>query len=205
VAARGVYLIGFSGTGKSTIAQAVATELNWPMFDLDRVIVEQSGMTIPVIFQQEGETGFRLREAEALRAVSEPATFVVATGGGAAVRVENRRLMASKGWIITLEGRPEALNARIQRQLQASAPDAIRPMLDAVYPVDQIRALKHSRQSIYALADWTVHTDRLTPEQVAAEVVRAIKLLENTPEPPASFDVPATPLRHSLKDRKSVV
>jgi len=198
VAVRGIYLIGFSGTGKSTVAQAIGDELNWPVFDLDRVIVERSGMTIPVIFQREGETGFRLREAEALRAVSGSHPFVVATGGGAAVRVENRRLMATKGWIIALEGRPEALNARIQRQLQQSKPDAIRPMLDAVYPLDQIRALKHSRQSIYALADWTVHTDRLTPEQVTAEVVRAVELLETTSDPPAAFDVPATPLRHSL-------
>jgi 3-dehydroquinate synthase len=198
VAARGIYLIGFSGTGKSTIAQAVAKELNWPVYDLDQVIVERSGMTIPVIFQREGETGFRLREAEALREVSGSAPFVVASGGGAVVRVENRRLMARTGWVITLEGRPEALNARIQRQLQQGAPDAIRPMLDAVYPVDQIRALKHSRQSAYALADWTVHTDRLTPEQVTAEVVRAVQLLETTPAPPAMFDVPAVPLRHSL-------
>jgi shikimate kinase / 3-dehydroquinate synthase len=198
VAARGIYLIGFSGTGKSTIAQAVGSELGWLVFDLDDVIVERSGMTIPVIFEREGETGFRLREAEALRAVSGIAPFVVATGGGAAVRVENRRLMASKGWIIALEGRPEALNARIQRQLQQAAPGAIRPMLDAVYPIDQIRALKHSRQSVYALADWTVHTDRLTPQQVAAEVVRAVKILETTGDPPAAFDVPATPLRHSL-------
>ena len=195
---RGIYLIGFSGTGKSTIAQSVANELDWPMYDLDQVIVERSGMTIPVIFQREGETGFRLREAEALRDISESGAFVIACGGGTAVRVENRRLMAGKGWIIALEGRPEALNARIQRQLQQAAPDAIRPLLDAVYPVDQIRALKHSRQSTYALADWTVHTDRLSPEQVAAEVVRAVKLLETTPEPSAKFDVPATPLRHSL-------
>ncbi len=198
MAVRGIYLIGFSGTGKSTIAQAVARELNWPVYDLDQVIVERSGMTIPVIFQREGETGFRLREAEALREVSGSAPFVVASGGGAVVRVENRRLMARTGWVVTLEGRPEALNARIQRQLQQGAPDAIRPMLDAVYPVDQIRALKHSRQPAYALADWTVHTDRLTPDQVAAEVVRAVQLLETTPAPPAMFDVPATPLRHSL-------
>jgi 3-dehydroquinate synthase len=198
VTPRGIYLIGFSGTGKSTIAQTVAKELDWPIFDLDQVIIERSGMTIPVIFQREGETGFRLRETEALQVVSESAPFVVASGGGAAVRIENRRLMASKGWIIALEGRPEAINARIQRQLQQADPDAIRPMLDAVYPVDQIRALKHSRQSVYALADWTVHTDRLTPAQVAAEVVRAVQLLETTPEPSAMFDAPATPLRHSL-------
>lgn len=195
MAARGIYLIGFSGTGKSTIAQIVSAELSWPMVDLDRVIVESSGMTIPAIFEREGETGFRLRETEALRAVSGAAPFVVATGGGAVVRVENRRLMARQGWIIALEGRPEVLNARIQKHRQETAPDAIRPLLDAEYPLDRIRALKYSRQSVYALADWTVHTDRLSPQQVAAEVVRAVKLLETTADPPALFDVPAIPLR----------
>ena len=191
---RGIYLIGSSGTGKSTIGQIVAGQIDWPMFDLDLVIMDRSGMTIPEIFRQEGETGFRLREAEALGAVSEPAPFVVACGGGAIVSMENRRLMARKGWVITLEGRPEVLNARIQRQLRQAAPDAIRPLLDAADPLEQIRALKHSRQSIYALADWTVHTDRLNPQQVAAEVVRAARLLETTPDPLAMFDVPAAPL-----------
>jgi shikimate kinase len=190
MAARGIYLIGFSGTGKSTIAQALGAALGWPAFDLDQVVVERAGMTIPAIFQREGEAGFRLREEEALRAVSEAAVFVVATGAGAAVPVENRRLMARRGWVVTLEGRPEALHARIQRQLAEAAPDAVRPMLDAASPLDQIRALKRSRQPVYALADWTVHTDRLTPEQVAAEVLRAVKLLETTPEPVAAFDVP---------------
>ncbi len=182
---RGIYLIGFSGTGKSTIAQAVGERLSWPVHDLDRVIVERSGMPIPVIFEREGETGFRARESEALRAVSTSAPFVIATGGGAAISVENRRLMAANGWIVCLEGRPEVLNARLRRQLARANADAIRPLLDAVDPLDHIRTLKHARQSVYALADWTVHTDRLTPEQVADEVVRAVRLLESTPEPAA--------------------
>jgi shikimate kinase len=185
VAQRGIYLIGFSGTGKSTIAKAVGAELGWPVFDLDEVIVERAGMTIPAIFQREGEPGFRQREAEALRAVSDRAPFVVATGGGAPVRVENQRLMASRGWVVTLEGRPEVLHARIQAHLRQAQQDSLRPLLDAADPLDRIRALKQARQPVYALADWTVHTDRLTPAQVAAEVVRAVRLLERTDDPPA--------------------
>ena len=198
MAVRGIYLVGFSGTGKSTVAQLIGAQLGWKVFDLDQVIAERAGMTIPLIFEREGEPGFRLREAEALREVSSEGAFVVATGGGAAVRAENRRVMASRGWIIALEGRPETLNERIQLQLRRSDPAAIRPMLDAVYPLDQVRALKHARQSVYALADWTVHTDRLSPGQVAAEVIRARELLEQTQEPVANADVPATPIRHSL-------
>jgi shikimate kinase / 3-dehydroquinate synthase len=198
VGVRGIYLVGFSGTGKSTVAKLVGDLLGWKIFDLDHVIAQRAGMTIPLIFEREGEAGFRLREAEALREVSADGAFVVATGGGAAVRAENRRVMANRGWIIALEGRPETLHSRIQLQLKKADPDAIRPMLDAVYPLDQVRALKHSRQSIYALADWTVHTDRLTPEQVAGEIVRARNLLEGSSEPIALADVPAAPIRHSL-------
>jgi shikimate kinase len=128
--------------------------------------------------------GFRAREAEALREVSNAAPFVVATGGGTFVRTENRRFMESKGWIIALEGRPEILHVRIEQQVQCAEPGAIRPLLDAVYPLEQVRALKHSRQSAYTLADRTVYTDRLSPDQVAAEVIRAIELLEQTPTPP---------------------
>jgi shikimate kinase / 3-dehydroquinate synthase len=198
VTKRGIFLVGFSGAGKSTIALSVGERLGWPVYDLDGVIVERSGMSIPVIFQREGEPGFRLREAEALREIAALPRFVIATGGGAPVRVENRRLMAASGWIVTLEGRPETLHARIQRQLQNADPNAIRPMLDAVYPLEQVRALKHTRQSVYALADWTVHTDRLTPQQVAAEVARAVQLLEQSDEPPSGAELPAAPLRHSL-------
>ena len=193
---RGVYLIGFSGSGKSTIARLVGAQLQCPAHDLDEVIVERSGMTIPIIFAREGEPGFRAREAEALRAVSNSGPFVVAAGGGTPIRPENRLFMAEKGWIICLEGRPETLLARIQRQLKEADPSAVRPMLDAVYPLDQVRALKHSRQSVYALADWTVHTDRLTPQQVADEIIHAVGLLEEAP--PAILDTPVMPMRHTL-------
>src|SRR6266699_51597 len=94
---RGVYLVGFSGSGKSTIAKLIGKMLQWPVCDLDQLIVERSGMTIPVIFQREGEPGFRLREAEALRAASNHDQFVIATGGGTIVRPENRVFMATKG------------------------------------------------------------------------------------------------------------
>jgi 3-dehydroquinate synthase len=195
---RSIYLIGFSGSGKSTVAQLIGAQLHMPVYDLDSMIVERSRMSIPIIFEREGEAGFRARETEALRVVAGFGSCVVATGGGAPVRVENRRLMAKAGWVIALEGRPETLHARIQRQLQQSDPAAIRPMLDAVYPLEQVRALKHSRQSVYGLADWTVHTDRLSAEQVAVEIIRAVELLQQTDDPAAMFDVPAAPLRHSL-------
>lgn len=175
---RGIFLIGFSGTGKSAVAALVGARLGWAVHDLDRTIAGQAGMTVPEIFQREGEPGFRRREAEALRAVSSAGRFVVATGAGAAVSAENRALMGERGWIVSLEARPETIHRRIQRQLGRSAPDAVRPLLDAPDPLEKIRALKQSRQPIYALADWTIHTDRLGLDQVAEEIVRARAVLE---------------------------
>ncbi len=195
---RGIYLVGFSGSGKSTVARLLGESLRWPVCDLDELIVQRSGITIPVIFEREGEPGFRLREAEALRAASSSGRFVVATGGGTVARPENRLFMASKGWIVCLEARPQTLLGRIQRQLKESDPKAIRPMLDSVYPLDQIRALKQTRQSAYSFADWAVYTDRLTSKQVADEVMRGVDILEHSPEPPAFDDTMGTPMRHSL-------
>ena len=182
---RGIYLVGFSGSGKSTIAKMLGDLLHWPVCDLDDFIVQRSGMTIPVIFEREGEPGFRLREADALRTASSSGRFVIATGGGTIAEPENLQFMASKGWIICLEGRPQTLLGRIQQQLKESDPKAVRPMIDSVNPLERIRALKQSRQSAYSLADWTVHTDRLTSRQVAQEILRAVDILQDTPEPPA--------------------
>ena len=108
---RSIYLVGFSGSGKSTIAKLIGEMLQWPAYDLDQIVEERSGTTIPVIFQREGESGFRLREAEALRSVSNSGPCVVATGGGTVVPPENRLFMASRDWIIFLEGRPQTLLA----------------------------------------------------------------------------------------------
>jgi len=194
---RGIYLVGFSGSGKSTIAMRLAERLDCKSCDLDDLIVERSGKSILQIFNEEGEQGFRARETDALITASNAGAFVIATGGGTVVRAENRNLMAGNGWIIFLEAQPPVLHARIQQQLKDSDPRAIRPLLDAVYPLDQIRSLKHTRQPAYGLADWTVHTDRLAEEQVVDEVIRAVEILENSNEPLVSQDGAGT-IRHSL-------
>jgi len=177
---RGIYLVGFSGSGKSTIAQLIGERLAWQSCDLDELIVERSGMSIPLIFEKEGEAGFRARETEALIAASSQGKFVIATGGGIVVREENRAFMAENGWMICLEAQPETLLGRMQEQRAKSDPRAARPMLDDGDPLEKIRTLKQARQSAYALAHWTVHTDRLTGEQVVEEVIRAAEILDRS-------------------------
>jgi shikimate kinase len=177
---RGIYLVGFSGSGKSTIAQLIGERLAWQSCDLDELIVERSGMSIPLIFEKEGEAGFRARETEALIAASSQGKFVIATGGGIVVREENRAFMAENGWMICLEAQPETLLGRMQEQRAKSDPRAARPMLDDGDPLEKIRSLKQARQAAYALAHWTVHTDRLTGEQVVEEVIRAAEILNRS-------------------------
>src|ERR1051326_5503906 len=117
-ARRGIYLVGFSGSGKTTIAMRIAERLHCKSCDLDDLIVERSGMSILHIFNEEGEQGFRARETDALIAASNAGAFVIATGGGTVVRAENRNLMAGNGWIIFLEAQPPVLHSRIQQQLK---------------------------------------------------------------------------------------
>lgn len=179
-AARGIYLVGFSGSGKSTVARILADRLGWESCDLDDLIADRAGMSIAEIFQNEGEAGFRQRETEALRTVSLRPPFVIATGGGTIVREENRAIMSRSGWSILLEADPEVIHARLSRHLKTSDQKAIRPLLETSDRLAKIRALKDARQSSYDLADITIHTDDLTPDEVATEVLRAVALLPNS-------------------------
>lgn len=156
--------------------------MGYAAYDLDDLIVEQSGMSVAEIFAKEGEAGFRVRERDALRKASSHPPFVIAAGGGAVVEAENRELMAERGWTILLEAEAPVLLARIQQQLKDSHAGAVRPLLDTADPLERIRALKQARQPVYSLSDWTIHTDGLSADEVAREVVRVIGILENSPK-----------------------
>ena len=104
---------------------------------------------------------------------------VVSTGGGIVTSKRNRRLMADTGLVICLEARPETIAARVASQ--DAAP--VRPMIDPGHKARDVSALKAERQPMYALSDWTVHTDSLTPQAAADEVVRAYWMLGSGPDP----------------------
>ncbi len=168
---RHIILTGFSGTGKSAVAPLVARALGWQAIDTDTVIEEAAGKPIAAIFREDGETRFRDLEAEAVREACSRKDVVVAAGGGAVLRDENRRLMADGGIIVCLESQPETIVHRLGEG------EGERPLLEGHDPLTQISELKAARQPFYALSDWTVHTDFLKAEQVAAEVVRAFEML----------------------------
>ncbi len=178
-----IFLTGFSGTGKSTVGRSVARLLGWRFVDTDELIVEATGKSIATIFEEDGETEFRRLEHEYLTEVCEAEGQIVSTGGGIVMDDRNRRLMETSGVVICLE----AGLGTIHRRILAEEDPVIRPMLSDPDPLRRIGALKAERQAGYARALWTVHTDRLTPEEVAGEVARAYRLLvdrlEGTPSP----------------------
>jgi 3-dehydroquinate synthase len=170
-----IVLTGFSGTGKSAVAPYIARELGWEVIDTDPLIEERAGKRILDIFTEQGEERFRQLEIETIREVCSRRNVVVSTGGGAVLRPVNRRAMAQGGFIVCLEARPETIFSRLRGRAGSEPLD--RPLLATENPLDRIRDLKANRQHLYALCDWTVHTDQMTPEQVAVEVIRAYQEL----------------------------
>jgi shikimate kinase/3-dehydroquinate synthase len=170
-----IFLVGFSGTGKSAVGRRVARLLGWEFVDEDEYIVKRSGMAVEQIFINEGEKGFRLRERQAIDELASRDKIVVSGGGGVMLQESCRSTMINAGLVVTLEARPETIFARLTAAVdEPGAEGMIRPMLDAGGdPMDRIESLKRERQWAYALADWTVSTDGLSVEQAAHEVVRA--------------------------------
>ncbi|MCY4575273.1 MAG: 3-dehydroquinate synthase [Chloroflexi bacterium] len=166
---RNIYLIGFSYTGKSTVARQISVNLHIDFADTDELIESRAGKTIPEIFATEGESVFRELESEVLREVSQWPNMVVATGGGIVLDPANRDVMQRTGAVISLEAQPST----ILNRMRADESDATeRPLLASGDPLGRIAALKSSRQAAYAIADWTVNTDQLTMEEVSAEAQR---------------------------------
>jgi 3-dehydroquinate synthase len=166
-----IILTGFSGTGKTAVGPIIAERLGWKLLDTDGIVERRARKSIPEIFRDNGEERFRELEAEALATACGHENAVISTGGGAVLSPENRTLMARSGFIVCLEARPET----ILRRLGAGDADEPldRPLLASGDPFSRIRDLKRTRQHLYALCDWTVHTDEMTPDAIADEVIRA--------------------------------
>ncbi|MGA8848691.1 MAG: 3-dehydroquinate synthase [Dehalococcoidia bacterium] len=170
-------ITGFSGTGKSLVAMEVALRLNWDFLDTDDEIIKQTGKPIAEIFRQDGEGKFRELERETIRKACQQRQTVIAIGGGAIVDPQNYELLAQTGLIACLEAKPETIYERLFHEAARSPETEVRPLLATDNPLERIRQLKASRQPYYAKADWTIHTDGLSINEVVEEVIRASRLL----------------------------
>lgn len=166
-----ILLTGFSGTGKTAVAPLLAAHFGWDVADTDALVEARAGKRILDIFRDDGEAAFRDMEEEALREACSRERVVVSTGGGVVLRADNRRALTEAGFVVCLEARPETIFQRLTARADTEPLD--RPLLAAADPLARIRELKGARQHLYALCDWAVHTDGLTPEETAAEVIRA--------------------------------
>ena len=156
---RNVVLVGFMGTGKSTVGRLLAEKLGWSFVDTDKFIEREQGMTIPELFERSGETVFRTLETDAIRRVIDEGNQVIATGGGAVLAEANRTVMLQGGYVIALKADKSAIIERVGK-------DSGRPLLQGDVEGRVTRLLEERRQA-YDFADLIVDTTGLSPEQVA--------------------------------------
>lgn len=160
-----LYLVGLMGAGKSTVGRLLARRLKLRFLDCDDEIERRCGVKIPLIFEIEGEPGFRAREEQVLAELTELRGIVLATGGGAVLSAENRRRLAERGTVIYLRARPEDLYARVRH-------DRNRPLLATGDPLRRLRELHAERDPLYAsIADVAIDTGRQTVQALARDLI----------------------------------
>lgn len=162
-----VFLIGYRCTGKTTIAQLLATRLGWKAIDADEILEAQNVRTIQQIFAEEGEAGFRHREYCVLRELCWLERKVIATGGGIVLRPENRKRMKESGVVVWLTADVDTICARLQGDATTTSR---RPAL-TVGGRAEVEELLRTREPLYReLAQFTVDTVGRTPEAIAEEI-----------------------------------
>lgn len=164
-----LFLIGPMGAGKTTIGKRVADQLQLPFHDLDHVIEAHTGATIPLIFELEGEAGFRRRECASLAEMTALRGIVLATGGGAVLDAHNRELLAARGFIVYLETAVDIQLARLAR-------DRKRPLLAAPDRHERLEQMAALRNPLYrSIADMTIVSEHEHAGHVAADLYQRLQ------------------------------
>lgn len=163
-----LFLIGPMGAGKSTIGRRLAELLELPFVDLDVEIERDSGAIIPLIFEMEGETGFREREARLLEYHSSARGVVLGTGGGAILRPSNRAILMARGFVLWL-------NTGVETQWSRLARDRHRPLLQIPDPLARLREMATLRNPLYAsCADLVWQSQGQNPGAAAVQLARLL-------------------------------
>jgi shikimate kinase len=165
-----LFLVGYRGTGKSTVGRVLAARLGWAFADADERLEAAAGMSIADVFTAEGEAGFRDRESAVVAEVCRLTNHVVATGGGVVLRPQNRELLKS-GFVAWLTASPETLWERLQTDPTTAGR---RPNLTARGGLEEIRHLLAAREPFYReVAAVAVPTENLSPDAAADAILRA--------------------------------
>jgi shikimate kinase len=163
-----LFLIGYRGTGKSTVGRLVAAALDWDFADADTALEQATGRTVAELYATEGEAGFRDRESAVLAEYARHTRLVLATGGGVVLRPANRAMLRSSGYVAWLTAPPEA----IWHRLQADPTTATRRPALTTGGFDEVVTLLAVREPLYReVADGVFPTEDRSPEQVAAAIL----------------------------------
>ena len=166
---RNIFLIGPMGSGKTAVGRQLARQLKLEFIDSDAEIEHRTGVDIPYIFEKEGEEGFREREREVIDSLTQLTNIVIATGGGAILRPENREHLSTRGTVVYLQ-------TGIEQQLERTRHGRQRPLLYTDDPEAKLRELMQMRMPIYeSLADITVSTDGRQVRAVTDEIIEKLK------------------------------
>lgn len=164
-----IFLIGFMGVGKSTVAGYLHRHYDMPLIEMDETLVERAGMSIPEIFATKGEPYFRQMETDFLKEMEATTNVIVSCGGGVAMRQENVDIMKKSGRIVLLTAAPESILKRVKN-------DENRPLLKGRKTVEGIRELMDVRRPFYeAAADLTVRTDNQSLRAICQEILDKIQ------------------------------
>lgn len=158
-----VALIGFMGTGKTTIGRLVASMLNFGFLDTDHFIEMRAGKKISQIFQDEGEAKFREYERQAVEEFTHFRKMVLATGGGLGADPANLESLKTHSLVVCLWASPETIYERVKHQTH-------RPLLCVPDPLTAIRELLAKREPVYRQADVLISTDFFSPRDVASKI-----------------------------------
>ena len=164
-----IFLVGLMGSGKTTIGRVLAKKLNKRFVDSDHEIEARTGVSIPVIFEIEGEQIFRQREADVIRDLTAQQDIVLATGGGAILDPESRRHLKSRGTVIYLR-------ASTQSILQRTSHDKNRPLLQTADPRKRLEELARQREPYYQeVADLVVETGRPNIQGIVQSILAQLE------------------------------
>ncbi|WP_302480373.1 shikimate kinase [Polynucleobacter antarcticus] len=165
-----IFLIGLMGAGKSTVGKLLAKKLDRRFLDADHVIEERCGVKIPIIFEMEGEAGFRKREAQVINELTNEQDLILATGGGAVLFPENRRLLSERGTVIYLHANPTELWHRTKGSEG-------RPLLKNGDPKKILENLYTIRDPLYReIADYVIETGKPSVNQLVHILITQLEL-----------------------------
>lgn len=164
-----IFLIGFMGSGKSTVGKLLAEKLNLKFIDIDEEIEKQENKTISQIFKENGEMYFRNLEKQKIKEFQSKKVYVVSTGGGLGANKENMEFMKKNGIVIWLD-------VSLEEVLKRCKENANRPLLNQ--PLENLKKLYEKRKNVYSMAHVHIKTDGKSPKEITKEIIEKCKSLQ---------------------------